>query len=68
MDLDLSPHTSLSQAGRDYAHNCFSLPGINLSPGHYVGVSGMASGYVEPDTIDIYAVSFFLVLKKSLLC
>lgn len=56
VDLDLSPHTTLAKAGRDYAHNCFSLPGLNLTPGSYVGLSGLASGYTEPDSIDVYAV------------
>lgn len=57
VDLDLSPHTTLAKAGRDYAHNCFMLPGVKLTPGYHVGVSGLASGYTEPDSIDVYAVS-----------
>jgi hypothetical protein len=57
VDLDLSPHTTLAKAGRDYAHNCFHLPGLTLAPGNYVGISGLASAYTEPDTIDVYAVS-----------
>ncbi|ORY81781.1 concanavalin A-like lectin/glucanase domain-containing protein [Leucosporidium creatinivorum] len=55
VDLDLSPHTTLAKAGRDYAHNCFHLPGLTLAPGSYVGLSGLASAYTEPDTIDVYA-------------
>lgn len=57
VDLDLSPHTTLSDAGRDYIHNCFSLPGVTLAKGHYLGISGIASGSTEPDIIDVYAVS-----------
>lgn len=63
VDLDLSPHTTLAQAGRDYAHNCFHLPGLTLAPGSYIGISGLASAYTEPDTIDVYAVSWVIESK-----
>ncbi|GAA6060111.1 hypothetical protein JCM10212_003519 [Sporobolomyces blumeae] len=65
VDLDLAPHTTLAKAGRDYAHNCFTLDGVNLSPGSYIGVSGLASGNTEPDTIDIYAMDVFEVLEAG---
>ncbi|GAA5865817.1 hypothetical protein JCM1840_006260 [Sporobolomyces johnsonii] len=65
VDLDLSPHTTLSKAGRDYAHTCFTLDGVNLTPGSYVGVSGLASGNTEPDTIDVYAMDVFEVLEEG---
>lgn len=64
VDLDLAPHTTLSKAGRDYAHNCFSMPDLKLSPGYHIGVSGLASGYSEPDTVDIYAVSVVLACSR----
>ncbi|CEQ39471.1 SPOSA6832_01012, partial [Sporobolomyces salmonicolor] len=51
--------------GRDYAHNCFTLDGVSLSPGSYVGVSGLASGNTEPDTIDVYAMDVFEVLEEG---
>jgi hypothetical protein len=57
VDVDLAPHTTLAKAGRDYAHNCFSLSGVNLAPGSFVGITGMASGNAEPDSVDVYAVS-----------
>jgi hypothetical protein len=63
VDLDLAPHTTLAKAGRDYAHNCFTLDGVNLTPGSYLGISGLASGNTEPDTIDIYAMDVFEVLE-----
>ncbi|GAA6016735.1 hypothetical protein JCM11491_000224 [Sporobolomyces phaffii] len=65
VDLDLAPHTTLSKAGRDYAHNCFTLDGVNLTPGSYLGISGLASGNTEPDTIDIYAMDVFEVLEAG---
>lgn len=61
--VDLAPHTTLAKAGRDYAHNCFTLDGVNLTPNNYLGISGLASGNTEPDTIDIYAMDVFEVLE-----
>ena len=63
VDLDLAPHTTLAKAGRDYAHNCFSLDGIKLPTGAQFGLTGMASGNAEPDSIDVYALDVFDVLK-----
>ncbi|GAA5925140.1 uncharacterized protein JCM15063_004934 [Sporobolomyces koalae] len=63
--FDLSPHTTLAKAGRDYAHNCFTLDGVNLTPGSFIGISGLASGNTEPDTIDIYAMDVFEVLEAG---
>ncbi|GAA5894201.1 legume-like lectin family protein [Sporobolomyces salmoneus] len=65
VDLDLAPHTTLAKAGRDYAHNCFTLDGVNLTPNNYLGISGLASGNTEPDTIDIYAMDVFEVLEAG---
>ncbi|KAK4048355.1 hypothetical protein OIV83_004877 [Microbotryomycetes sp. JL201] len=65
VDLDLSPHTTLAKAGRDYAHNCFIMPGVSLTPGHHLGVSALASGYTEPDAVDIYALDVFEVVSSS---
>lgn len=65
VDLDLSPHTTLSKAGRDYQHNCFYLPGVTLPKGSYIGVSGLAAGNTEPDAIDIYAMDVFEVAKVA---
>ncbi|GAA5832453.1 hypothetical protein JCM3766R1_003081 [Sporobolomyces carnicolor] len=65
VDLDLAPHTTLAKAGRDYAHNCFTLDGVNLNPGNYLGITGLASGNTEPDTIDIYAMDVFEVLEAG---
>ncbi|KAK4702502.1 hypothetical protein P7C70_g3723, partial [Phenoliferia sp. Uapishka_3] len=63
VDLDLAPHTTLAKAGRDYAHNCFSLSGIKIPPGSYFGLTGLASGNAEPDSVDVYAMDVFEVLK-----
>ncbi|KAM0752451.1 concanavalin A-like lectin/glucanase [Meredithblackwellia eburnea MCA 4105] len=63
VDLDLAPHTTLAKAGRDYAHNCFTLPGIKLTPGNYFGLTGLASGNAEPDSVDVYAMDVFEVVK-----
>ncbi|KAI5481928.1 Legume-like lectin [Pseudohyphozyma bogoriensis] len=63
VDLDLSPHTTLAKAGRDYAHNCFILDGIKLSPGNYLGLTGLAAGNAEPDAVDVYAMDVFEVVK-----
>lgn len=65
MDLDLAPHTTLSKVGRDYAHNCWSMDGVKLEPGSYFGISGMAAGNTEPDSIDVYALDVFEVLKET---
>ncbi|GAA5876000.1 hypothetical protein JCM8547_000674 [Rhodosporidiobolus lusitaniae] len=62
VDLDLSPHTTLSKAGRHYEHNCFTLPGVTLSSGMHLGLSGLASGSTEPDSVDVYALDVFEVL------
>ncbi|GJN90487.1 hypothetical protein Rhopal_003498-T1 [Rhodotorula paludigena] len=59
VDLDLSPHTTLAKAGRHYEHNCFTLEGVNLPQNAYFGISGLASGNTEPDTIDVYAMDVF---------
>ncbi|KAK4053879.1 hypothetical protein OIO90_003716 [Microbotryomycetes sp. JL221] len=65
VDLDLSPHTSLAKAGRDYAHNCFVMSGVILAPGNHIGVSALASGYTEPDAVDIYALDVFEVNQPN---
>ncbi|KAM0791212.1 hypothetical protein ACM66B_005693 [Microbotryomycetes sp. NB124-2] len=65
VDLDLSPHTTLSKAGRDYAHNCFIMTGVSLTPGHHLGVSALASGYTEPDAVDVYALDVFEVVSAN---
>lgn len=38
------------------------MPGVNLDAGSYFGVSGLASGSTEPDTIDLYAIDVFEIL------
>ncbi|BGP16210.1 hypothetical protein JCM10213_007067 [Rhodosporidiobolus nylandii] len=67
VDLDLSPHTSLSKAGRHYEHNCFTLEGVKLPRDAplYFGISGLASGGTEPDAVDVYAMDVFEVLPPS---
>lgn len=67
-DLDLTPHTTLSAAGRDFAHHCWSVSGVTLDPGSHFGVSGLASGSTEPDAIDLYAIDVFEVIavRRSL--
>ncbi|GAA5991265.1 hypothetical protein JCM11641_000405 [Rhodosporidiobolus odoratus] len=65
LDLDLSPHTTLSKAGRHYEHNCFTLPGVTLTPNNYLGISGLASGSTEPDAVDVYAMDVFEILPPS---
>jgi hypothetical protein len=65
VDLDLSPHTTLAKAGRDYAHNCFHLEGIELPPSGYIGLTGLAGGNAEPDTVDVYALDVFEVVQAK---
>ncbi|KAL8280013.1 hypothetical protein RQP46_007594 [Phenoliferia psychrophenolica] len=63
VDLDLAPHTTLAKAGRDYAHNCFALDGIKIPTGAHFGLTGIASGNAEPDSVDVYAMDVFEVIK-----
>ncbi|GAA5919760.1 hypothetical protein JCM6882_003758 [Rhodosporidiobolus microsporus] len=65
VDLDLSPHTTLSKAGRHYEHNCFTLEGIKLAPNMHLGLSALASGSTEPDAVDVYAMDVFEVLAPN---
>ncbi|KPV74695.1 uncharacterized protein RHOBADRAFT_53651 [Rhodotorula graminis WP1] len=65
VDLDLSPHTTLAKAGRHYEHNCFSLEGVTLPVGTFVGISGLASGNTEPDVVDVYAMDVFEILPNG---
>ncbi|GAA6006880.1 hypothetical protein JCM10207_009125 [Rhodosporidiobolus poonsookiae] len=65
VDLDLSPHTTLSKAGRHYEHNCFTLEGVKLANNMYLGVTGLASGNTEPDSVDIYAMDVFEILNDK---
>ncbi|BGP48211.1 hypothetical protein JCM10450v2_004083 [Rhodotorula kratochvilovae] len=65
VDLDLSPHTTLAKAGRHYEHNCFTLDGVTLPAGAFVGISGLASGNTEPDAIDVYAMDVFEILPDG---
>ncbi|GAA5820470.1 hypothetical protein JCM11251_005638 [Rhodosporidiobolus azoricus] len=65
VDLDLSPHTTLSKAGRHYEHNCFTLEGIKLAPNMHLGLSALASGSTEPDAVDVYAMDVFEILAPD---
>lgn len=65
VDLDLAPHTTLAKAGRDYAHNCFALSGINLDTNYHVGITALSGGNTEPDTVDVYALDAFEVVKDG---
>lgn len=59
----MTAHTTLSAAGRDFAHHCWTINDVKLEAGSYFGVSGIASGSTEPDAIDLYAIDVFEVMK-----
>lgn len=64
VDLDLSPHTTLSSESRSYAHNCFEITGVEIDSGRYFGLSALASGNSEPDVVDIYAMDVWEITKQ----
>lgn len=64
VDLDLSPHTTLSSETRSYAHNCFEINGVEIDSGRYFGLSALASGNSEPDVVDIYAMDVWEITKQ----
>jgi hypothetical protein len=63
VDLDLRPHTTLSEERRVFNQNCFTINGVDLPPKYHVGVTALASDNAEPDAVDIYALEVFEVLK-----
>lgn len=41
------------------------MSNVNLEAGSYFGVSGLASGSTEPDTIDLYAIDVFEIMPAG---
>ena len=65
VDLDLTPHTTLSEAARVFTHHCFTIEGVSIPPGYHFGITGLASGNTEPDSVDVYALEAWEVLKGA---
>lgn len=65
VDLDLQPHTTLSDENRRFSHHCLTVKDISLPSGYYFGLSALASGNTEPDSIDIYAFDAWEVVGKG---
>jgi hypothetical protein len=65
VDLDLQPHTTLSDEARHFSHHCLTVKDISLPTGYYFGLSAMASGNTEPDSVDIYAFDAWEVVGKA---
>lgn len=65
VDLDLTPHTTLSTAARVFSHHCFTIEGVALPPGYYLGMSALASSASEPDAVDVYAFETWEVARGS---
>jgi len=65
VDLDLTPHTTLSTAARVFSHHCFTIKGVRLPPGYHIGLTGMASGNPDPDSVDVYAFEAWEVLTGA---
>jgi len=65
VDLDLQPHTTLSQEQRHFSHHCLTVNEVSLPSGYYFGLSALASGNTEPDAVDIYAFDAWEVSGKS---
>lgn len=63
VELDLSPHTSLSLTERHYSHRCFEAENVQLPAGYHIGLSALASSNDEPDTFDVYAIEVREVVK-----
>ena len=65
VDLDLQPHTQLSQEERHFRHHCFTVKDVQLPTGYYFGLTALASGNTEPDAVDIYAFDAWEVTGKA---
>lgn len=65
VDLDLTPHTTLSTSSRVFSHHCFTIKGVRLPPGYHIGLTGLASGNPNADSVDVYAFEAWEVLKGA---
>lgn len=65
VDLDLTPHTTLSTAARVFSHHCFTIEGVSLPTGYHLGMSALASSASEPDAVDVYAFETWEVARDS---
>lgn len=61
--MDLQPHTSLSQEQRHFTHHCFTVQDVELPSGYHFGLTGLASGNTEPDSVDVYAFDAWEVVS-----
>ena len=64
VDLDLQPHTTLSQEQRHFSHHCLTVKDVLLPSAYYFGLSALASGNTEPDAVDVYAFDAWEVIGK----
>jgi hypothetical protein len=65
VDLDLQPHTTLSQEKRNFNHHCLTVKDVQLPTGYHFGLSALASGNTEPDSVDVYAFESWEVTGKA---
>lgn len=65
VDLDLQPHTTLSQEKRHYSHHCLTVKDIQLPAGYHFGLTALAGGNTEPDSIDVYAFDAWEVTGRA---
>ena len=64
VDLDLQPHTTLSDEQRHFSHHCLTVKDVSMPTGYHFGLSALASGNTEPDSVDIYAFDAWEVVGK----